>query len=176
MCKLPEETERALLGKKKSSQSQRKTVKFASMTVLMPKIETTGSANVGIVTKNDKSILDSGASTSFFKHKIEAINGTYAKGAKGSVQLAAGDSTAQCLGNCTIQINDFLLPNNIHVNDLNSRLVSVGKVCDTHRIVVFTSKKAVILNVDNFSVESNKIEEIASRSPTTGLYEFDSSN
>lgn len=89
------------------------------------------------------------------------------------MKLAAGKSTAKCIGHGTIQVEGVKLPESANIQNLSSTLISVGKTYDSHRTIVFTSKEAIVLNLSTFSVSSKDIEEIANRNPESGLYEFE---
>ncbi len=174
-CRLPEETKKKMANRAKTDNNSSKTVHFASTVILSEPQSESAQGAKNLCPEHDKSILDSGASTSFFKYKSEVLEGSYIKKGCGPVQLAAGDASAKSLGQGTLCVKDILLPNSIHISNLNSTLISAGKVCDTKRLVVFTSKEAVVLELDNFSVDREKIVAIAKRNATSGLYEFESS-
>ncbi len=59
------------------------------------------------------------------EERREADSSTYSSGAKHSVQLAAGDNHAKCLGKGTVSIDSLSVTTSVHVKGLNSTLVSV---------------------------------------------------
>lgn len=117
-------------------------------------------------------LIDSGASTSMFKKPIDAYTGTYRKGSNDVVQLAAGSKPIKCLGTGTLRVNSIELPGSLHVNELNNTLISVGEICDQNKIVAFTKNEGVVLDMEGFNIEPDKVIAIAKRSTQTGLYEF----
>lgn len=119
-------------------------------------------------------ILDSGASTTMFKSKREAEEGSYIMDKSGSdkVQLAAGYAFVDCLGFVTVPLENMELQNSVHVDGLSDTLVSVGHVCDADKIVVFSKNEAVILDKSSFSVDKNDVVVIVPRDKNTALYEF----
>ena len=58
---------------------------------------------------------------------------------------------------------------------MNFILVSVEKLCNTKRIVVFTAKEAVALNTGAFIISKKNIVSIAKRNTVNGLTEFPAS-
>ena len=123
---------------------------------------------------NQPLILDSGASTTFFKSSKDVKKGTYKKEPSGSLTLAAGSTHTECTGTGTLRIGSISLPGSVEVSNLNNILVSVGHICDQKKIVVFTKNEAVIINSTKFEVEEDDVVAIAPRNHGSGLYEFPS--
>lgn len=116
--------------------------------------------------------LDSGASKTLFKQKSEAVPGTYKHGSDTTVQLAAGEKQATCIGEGTLKYGSITLEDAVHVDQLNSTLVSVPHICDLKKIVVFTKNEAVILDISKFSVDESIVDCVVPRDTKTGLYIF----
>lgn len=183
-CRVPEQAREKLKAMKTkdskgSSKKEKKKLHFGSTGVVKrnSKTQSTGklSANAAAI-EDDVDVLDSGASTTMFKEISEAVKGTYRKGSKESVQLAAGSTDAGCLGKGTIMVGSIPLVDSIHVQNLNNTLYSVGQICDNDKIVVFTKENGVILNLTGFTVDSDNVIAIAKRnSKGSGLYEFNGS-
>lgn len=68
-------------------------------------------------------ILDCKASTTMFKSKSEALNGSYTKGSKETFQLAAVNSSIDSFGQGTIPVNEVTLTNGVHVDGLHESLI-----------------------------------------------------
>lgn len=146
-CKLPEKAIKALLANKTSAQSEPKNdnrVQFGGIA----KFKSHKS-----ICKPSVSILDSGATITMFKEKYETEDGSYKKGSNDTVELAVGSEEIDCLVKGTVSLENIKLDNSVHVDGLNETLFSVGQICDTGRIVVFTKSEAVIINQDRFSVK-----------------------
>ena len=140
-------------------------VEFGSIAVEKPK----GRAFSGKLVHNSNTFLDSGASTSMFCSKLEALKNSYCVGSESVVQVATGKDSAKCLGTGTIDINGILIEG-MHIEDLNDTLISVGQVCDKKNIVIFTSTEAVILRCTKFTADRKDIVAIIPRDPNTKLY------
>ncbi len=130
---------------------------------------------VGLNTRADRGnppCLDSGASNTFFRNANEVVPGTYKQGHQGTVQIAAGADNPKCLGTGTIRIGKLDLPQSLHVEGLNGTLISVPHVCDQKKIVVFTSKEAIILDTTKLSVDKDLIVAKIPRDHKCNLYQF----
>lgn len=103
--------------------------------------------------------------------KNEVVKGSYIDGSTASVQLAAGSENASCFGKGTVSLDSIELPGCVHVDNLNSTLLSVGHICDQTKIVVFTANEAVILNMKGFSADAQHVVSIAKRNKTTRLHD-----
>lgn len=125
-----------------------------------------------VCNNNHKSILDSGASTSMFKNKSEVVDETYKSGSTDTVQLEAGESDATCIGKGTISMSGLKLEDSIQVDGLNETLISVGQVCDSEKIVVFTKNEAIIVNQPTISFQKKDILTLVPRNQKSKLYEF----
>ncbi len=115
--------------------------------------------------------LDSGASTTMFRKAASAEKGTYRQGCDDTVQLAAGNSVAQCIGTGSLKFGNLQIPNAVQVESLNGTLVSVGDICDQGKIVVFTKECAIVLNTKKFTVDASMIVVKVPRNEY-GLYCF----
>lgn len=120
--------------------------------------------------------LDSSASVSMFKSPSESTGDSYKKGSDVSVQLAAGNGSAKCIGTGNLVVGNLSINDSMHVTGLNDTLVSVGQVCDDNNIVVFTQKEAIILNLSKLSVNEEDVVAIIPRDAKTRLYCFETSN
>lgn len=119
----------------------------------------------------DEPCLDSGASRTMFVDKDDAIPNTYQRGSKEEIQTAVGSSKTSCVGSGTYQHSKIVIPNALHVKNLNQSLISVGDVCDTGKVVVFTAKEAIILNRSKVALPNKDIFEVVKRQDD-GLYKF----
>ena len=117
-------------------------------------------------------LLDSGATTTLFKRASECVTGTYEKASDVIVKTATGSEPAKFLGSGTLSIGKINLPGSIHVCDLNDTLVSVGQIYDDGKLVVFTKKEAIILNLSKFVVNKENLLAVVPRCKKTRLYEF----
>eukprot|EP00171_Calliarthron_tuberculosum_P004578 IDg4578t1 len=77
--------------------------------------------------KAEKQYLDSGASITLFKRKLESDITTYNEGSDDTVQLAAGDRHAKVLGEASLCIGNLSISKGLHVDSLNDTLVSVDE-------------------------------------------------
>ena len=59
--------------------------------------------------------------------------------------MATGDKPVECTGIGTLSVGNLTAPDALHVPGLNDTLISVDKVCNHGRIVVFTRREAIIL-------------------------------
>ena len=121
--------------------------------------------------KRDDPILDSGASENLFCDEEETVQGTYKSGSKDSIQLAAEKSPVPCDGHGTLEIEELQLKNSFHVSSLNGTLVSVGRVCDQGKSVLFTAKSALVIDHPDVQIDKNIIDRVLSRNED-GLYSF----
>ena len=170
-CRLPERARRNLLKAKKGRKSQKKntkSIKFG-MKVRVGTIR----ANSSRTLNKDPPVLDSGASTTMFRCKSEAMDKTYVEDSRESVTLAAGGKTVKCIGEGTVRIGAIELPNSLHVQQLHGTLVSVGQICDQSKLIIFTDKEAIIMKKKVFEIDPDDIELVVNRNSDTGLYELE---
>ena len=66
------------------------------------------------------------------------------RGSKEKIQTAVGTSKVSCVGTGTYQHNNIIIPNALHVRNLNQTLISVRDICDTGKVVIFTAKESVV--------------------------------
>lgn len=123
------------------------------------------------MSKSEPTVLDSKASITMFRHSGEALEGSYRVESNDTVELAAGSATMKCLGSGTILLASVQLDKSFHVENLNGSPVSVGKVCERTKTVLFTSTQAVILDINEFTVFDEDINAAIPRNTATGLYE-----
>ena len=122
--------------------------------------------------ENHKTLLDSGASDTFFKSKQEVEDGSYVKGSEETVTIASGSESINCMGSGTFKIGKLKLPG-LHLESCNNTLVSVGQICDLKKIVVFTEHEAVVLSIPGFEVDESHVDIVAKRNMESGLYEIE---
>lgn len=89
-----------------------------------------------------------------------------------TVQLAADQSDNKSFRKGTIQLSRLKLQKSVPVNGLNETVMSVGKVCDNDKIVAFTRKQAVILNISEFTENENDIISVAHCNIRSRMYEI----
>lgn len=116
-------------------------------------------------------ILDSGATENMFCEISEAAPGSYRKGSEDAIQLAAGQDPVPCEGTGTLSLDGLQLQNCVHASDLNGTLISVGKICDQNRAILFTASGAVVLKCKKIDINPSLIESEAVRDDD-GLYSF----
>ena len=133
------------------------------------------SSNLALNTTNheDDPWLDSGASRTMFKDMEDAIRNTYKRGSLETIQTAVGSSRINCVGSGTYQHNNVTIRNALHVKSLNQTLISVGDICDTGKIVVFTAKQAIIIDTPKVEVQNERIIDVVPRTPDV-LYKYKS--
>eukprot|EP00171_Calliarthron_tuberculosum_P022539 IDg22539t1 len=174
-CRLPKKAIESLKGlnaKTKRGGSSKK-ISFGSTAKLRRNHKARRTKSVP---RKHRKYLDSGASVTMFKSENEVSSNTYFKGSDDTVQLAAGNEQAKCIGQGTLQLDTLVIKNAALVQQLNDTLVSVGQVCDQGNIVVFTAKQAVILSLKNFTVDESKVISVVPRETSSGLYEFHSTS
>ena len=168
-CRIPEKAQASIKAMKadQKKEGEEKRVKFGSRVTISKALKTRQ-------IEDHKTVLDSGASVTMFKAESEAEKDSYVKGSDVIVHVAAGSESTPCLGTGSLKLDKLTVPDSLHVKDLNDSLVSVGHICDSERIIVFTANEAVILNVKNFSVVKDDIIEVVPRDKDTKLYVFPS--
>lgn len=167
-CKLTDQAKQSLKGlssQVKTDKSQKKRLHFSTLAVL-----SRSRRAHKVSQKSAKTFLDSGASVSMFKKKREVQDNTYQQSHGETVQLAAGQEEAVCVGTGTLNLGKIKVQDAVHVKGLNETLVSVGQVCDQDHIVLFTKKNAVIMRIDGFDVDEEDVVMIANRDQKSGLY------
>eukprot|EP00171_Calliarthron_tuberculosum_P019463 IDg19463t1 len=167
-CKLTDQAKQSLKGLSsqiKADKTQKKRLHFSTLAVLSRSRRAHKA-----VEKANKTFLDSGASVSMFKKKREAQDDTYQQSYGETVQLAAGNEEAACVGTGTLNLGKIKVKDAVHVKGLNETLVSVGQVCDQHHVIVFTKKNAIIMKIDGFDVNEEDVVMIAKRDQKSGLY------
>lgn len=167
-CKLTDQAKKSLKGLStnvKAEKNHKKRLHFGQLAVLSRNRRALKAAK-----RTGKTFLDSGASVSMFRRKREAQEKTYEESYGDTVQLAAGQDEAACIGTGTLILGKMKVQDAVHVKGLNETLVSVGQVCDQDHIVVFTRKNAVILRIDGFDVNEEDVVMIANRDENSGLY------
>lgn len=115
--------------------------------------------------------LDSGETIPYFQKASKHVPCTYQQGSIDTVQLAAGNNIAKCIGTGTLQYSDLILKIYIHVESLNGILVSVPQICDQKKIVLFTEHGAFIFNTELFSVDP-RLKACLTPRFTSGMYCF----
>ena len=129
-----------------------------------------------VITSNtsiEKSVtcLHSGTSVTMFKNMDLAENVTYISGSNDRLQLACGKEEIKCDGSGNFVHDNVRIPNSLHVSSLNMNLVSVGQLHDQKKVVIFTSKGAIVLDTNKVDVSQHLVREVIPRSQN-GLYMF----
>ena len=125
-----------------------------------------------VSTADKNPCLGSGATRNMFAHKEDAVSSSYKRGGSTTkVQTAVGSSIGTCVGTGTYQHNNLELKDALYVKNLNQTLISVGDVCDLGKIIVFTSKEALILNNSRVEIPSEQVFDIVPRTED-GLYKY----
>lgn len=86
------------------------------------------------------------------------------------MELAAESSDTKCLGTRTQGIKSIDLENNVHVNELNESLISVGQACDKEKTIVFTKKEAISLHITAFTVNGEDMIKVIPQNQSSGLH------
>lgn len=85
------------------------------------------------------------------------------------VYIAVGSSDISCLWKVTLPVNDIKVEDSVHVGGLNETLLSVEHIFDQGKIVRFTSKESVVLNVKISTANEDDIEVVTQQSKFTAL-------
>ena len=159
-CRIPKQALESLRSKK-ARKKDKNTVLIGGVAVVAKKVGTGSDVKI---------CLDSGASHTMFGQPSEVESGTYRQSNSGAnVELAAGEASAPVLGSGTVQYGNITVRDAVHVKGLNSPLLSVGQLCDSGKLVIFTSKEAVVVNRSTFQIDEEDIVERVARD-RTGLY------
>lgn len=78
---------------------------------------------------------DSDASIMIFKNVRNSEHDTHDETNFVSSQLTAVYGRAKCIGSWTIRIKELVLPNDVHLANLNCHLVSVDQLCDQETLL-----------------------------------------
>lgn len=107
-----------------------------------------------------------------FRDKRQEKSGSYEKDNSDTVQLAVGTDNINCLWKGTVKLQNIEVTDSVDVHGLNETLISVGHICDTDCILVFTKEEAVVLHSVSSTLNEDDIETVAKQNPTTKLYEI----
>ena len=161
----------ALNGQMESSKDGKK-VQFGKIATGISTLQASYAGLSAADSNSTKPCLDNGASRTFFRRKDEAVDGTYKQGNDTTVETAAGSKSARCLGQGTLKLGNVSWKDSLHVQRLNTTLISVPQICDMNKIVVFTKNESLILDISKFEVDESIINCLVPRNKNLGLYNF----